>query len=279
MPSTGPGNVQLVEAMRRLFLSNASVHVADDDYSRTQLSLLEKRKLRWLILWFVIGSVITGIISSVVYANSCGLENDLPCPHFYPQEAVVGDAAYAKFTDNVVVNFHWDGYAVRENNGTDWSYVGGEHCKISMDTREENVVSYWEDRLGENITIVVHKKVKDFCMTLQMGAIRAFTSQFFGWVCILCILCSLYNAYRFSQVKVRTIGGMVHVDNSVTEVHAIENDHANIMTASPVVVATGDSTGGGADHGSAVRGRVVESTDHAEIALPVASSIQVGKHI
>ena len=62
-----------------------------------------------------------------------------------------------------------------------------------MDSLEENKYRYWENRFGSNITIYVHKTKDEICLTVPMGTARALTSQFFGWICVLCIIVSVYN--------------------------------------------------------------------------------------
>ena len=150
--------------------------------------------------------------------------------------------------------------------------MGGKFCSIRMDSQEESKYSYWENLLGSNITIYVHKTKDEICLTVPMGTARALTSQFFGWICVLCIIVSVYNGCRALQVKVPENAGMIQANHQVTEVVAMDDSIFSPSTT-PAVAITENYWGTGAT--DVVKGRVVESSDCAEATVPVASSMPI----
>ena len=235
------------------------------------LQLREKEKFRQMGIWFGIACVVPGIISAGVYPYSCGIENKLPCENFYPVLAVSGE--YGHFTsrgEQLQVQFSWGGGPVYIN-GTFSDYLGGHDC-IATVAEEEDDRRIWEELFGTNVTILVHKRKEDVCMTLRTGAIRAEVTQFFGWLCILCIFISVYNVLRSVRIKSQIDG--TGIQPPVTEVHAVDdnNDRGYVTSTIPSVVAqhvSGDSNN--VIGGNVVVGTIVQDPRNA--AIPVASSI------
>ena len=74
-----------------MFRNNGrAVHVAGGNFTE-QRQLMSTRRYRWTSIWFMVGAIVSVIISSALNVNACGIENDLPCPNFYVQSVVVGD--------------------------------------------------------------------------------------------------------------------------------------------------------------------------------------------